>query len=68
MKNLIMWFLNEVRQREAGEQVGVGKYERTGLRMIYCNGTRFRSFKLKYGSLDLSLPLSRDIIFKNTGI
>ncbi len=40
MKNLITWFLNEVMQKEAAEQVGADKYERTGSRCAYRNGTR----------------------------
>jgi putative transposase len=40
MKNLITWFLNEVMQREALEQAGADKYERTGTRRTYRNGNK----------------------------
>jgi putative transposase len=64
MKNLITWFLNEVMQREAEEQAGAGKYERTGTRQTYRNGKRSRSLKSRYGPLSLDKPLLRDISFK----
>jgi putative transposase len=64
MKNLITWFLNEVMQREAEEQAGASKYERTGSRRTYRNGTRSRSLKSRYGPLDLDKPLLRDISFR----
>jgi putative transposase len=48
MKNLITWFLNEVMQREAAEQVGAGKYERTDSRRTYRNGTKSRSLKTRH--------------------
>jgi putative transposase len=64
MKNLITWFLNEVMQREAEEQAGASKYERTGSRRTYRNGTRSRSLKSRYGPLDLNKPLLRDISFR----
>jgi putative transposase len=63
MKNLITWFLNEVMQREAAEQAGAGKYERTGSRRTYRNGTKLRSLKTRHGQLSLNKPLLRDIPF-----
>ena len=45
MKNVITWFLNDVMQREADKLVDAGKYERTGSRRTYLNGTRSRSLK-----------------------
>ena len=53
MKNLITWFLNEVMQKEALEQVGAAKYERTGTRRKYRNDTRCRTLKSRYGPLNL---------------
>jgi len=64
MKNVITWFLNDAMQREADKLVGAGKYERTGSRRTYRNGTRSRSLKTRYGSLSLDKPLLRDIPFK----
>jgi len=64
MKSLITWFLNEVMQREAAELAGAGRYERTGSRRTYRNGTRSRSLKSRYGSLSLDKPLLRDISFE----
>jgi transposase-like protein len=63
MKNLITWFLNEVMQREAAEQAGASKYERTGSRRTYRNGTKSRSLKTRHGQLSLNKPLLRDIPF-----
>ena len=64
MKNLITWFLNEVMQKEAAEQAGADKYERTGSRRTYRNGTRSRSLKSRYGTLNLDKPLLRNIPFE----
>ena len=64
MRNVITWFLNEVMQREADELAGARRYERTGSRRTYRNGTRSRSLKSRYGSLSLDKPLLRDIPFK----
>lgn len=64
MKDLITWFLNEVMQREAKEQTGADRYERTGSRRAYRNGTRIRSLKSRYGLLNLDKPLLRNIPFK----
>jgi transposase-like protein len=64
MKNVITWFLNEVMQREADALAGAERYERTGTRRSYRNGTRSRSLKSRYGSLTLDKPLLRDIPFK----
>jgi len=63
MKDLITWFLNEVMQREALEQAGADKYERTGTRRTYRNGTRSRSLKSRYGQLNLDKPLLRNLPF-----
>jgi len=64
MKNVITWYQNEVMQREADEQAGAGKYERTGLRRTYRNGTKPRSLKTQYGPITLNKPLLRDMSFK----
>ena len=64
MKNLITWFFNEVMQREADELAGATRYERTGSRRTYRNGTRSRSLKSRHGLLSLDKPLLRDISFK----
>lgn len=64
MKTLITWFLNEVMQREATEQAGAGRYERSRSRRTYRNGTRTRSLKSRYGSLALNKPLLRGIPFQ----
>jgi transposase-like protein len=64
MKNLITWFINEVMQREAAEQAGADKYERTGSRRTFRNGTRSRSLKSRYGPLNLDKPLLRNIPFE----
>jgi putative transposase len=64
MKNLVTWFLNEVMQREAAEQAGAGRYERSGTRRTYRNGTRSRTLKSRYGTLALNKPLLRDIAFQ----
>ena len=57
MKNLITWFLNEVMQKEATEQAGADKYERTGSRKTYRNGTRSRSAPLSRSKDTTSAPL-----------
>jgi len=59
MKNLITWFLNEIMQKEATEQAGADKYERTVSRKAYRNGTRSRSLKSRYGTLNLDKLLLR---------
>jgi transposase-like protein len=64
MKNLITWFLNEVMKKEADELAGATRYERTGSRRTYRNGTRSRSLKSRHGLLSLNKPLLRDIPFK----
>jgi putative transposase len=64
MKNLVTWFLNEVMQREAAEQAGADRYERSGSRRTYRNGTRSRTLKSRYGPLELNKPLLRDIPFQ----
>ncbi len=51
MKNVITWFLNQVMQREALDQIKAQRYERTGQRRARRNGTRKRSLKTIHGKV-----------------
>jgi transposase-like protein len=57
MKNLITWFLNQVMQQEALNQIQARPYERTGGRRARRNGTRRRSLKTLHGDVILDKPL-----------
>ncbi len=56
MKNLITWFLNQVMQQEAMNQIKARPYERTNQRKARRNGTRKRSPKTIHGEVILDKP------------
>ncbi len=64
MKNVITWFLNQVMQREALDQIKAQRYERTGQRRAQRNGTRKRSLKTIHGKVILDKPQLRGVPFK----
>jgi uncharacterized protein (DUF924 family) len=51
MKQLITLFLNEVMEKEAIQQSGAHRYERTPSRVAYRNGVQRRSVMTRYGTL-----------------
>jgi len=53
MKNVITWFLNQVMQQEALNQIQALPYERTGQRKARRNGIRKRSLKTLHGKVIL---------------
>jgi putative transposase len=64
MKNVITWFLNQVMQQEALNQIRAGPYERTGKRRGRRNGIRKRSLKTIHGEVILDKPQFREVPFK----
>jgi len=64
MKNLITWFLNQVMQQEALNQIKALPYERTGQRRARRNGTRKRSLKTIHGNVILDKPQFREVPFR----
>jgi transposase-like protein len=63
-KNVITWFLNQVMQQEAQNQIQARPYERTRQRKTQRNGTRKRSLKTIHGDLVLDKPQFRGFPFK----
>ena len=63
-KNVITWFLNQVMQQEAQNQIKTRPYERTSQRKTQRNGTRKRSLKTIHGDLVLDKPQFRGFPFK----
>ena len=55
-KEFITWFLNNVMDEEAIEQLKAGRYERTDGRTGYRNGTKKRILKTVDGELLLDKP------------
>jgi len=64
MKKLITWFLNQVMQQEALNQIKARPYERTGHRIARRNGIRKRSLKTIHGEVMLDKPQFREVPFK----
>ena len=64
MKKLIAWFLNQVMQQEALNQIKVRPYERTGHRIARRNGIRKRSLKTVHGEVILDKPQFRKFPFR----
>lgn len=64
MKNVLTWFLNQVMQQEALNQIKAQPYERTGQRKARRNGIRKRSLKTVHGDVILEKPQFREIPFK----
>jgi putative transposase len=64
MRKLITWFLNEVMQQEALNQIQAQPYERTGQRRARRNGVRKRTLKTLNGELVLDKPQFREFPFK----
>jgi transposase-like protein len=64
MKNVITWFLNQVMQQEALNQIRASPYERTGKRRGRRNGIRKRSLKTIHGEVILDKPQFREVPFK----
>ena len=64
MKNVITWFLNQVMQQEALNQIQAMPYERTGQRKARRNGIRKRSLKTLHGKIILDKPQFREVPFR----
>jgi putative transposase len=64
MKNVITWFLNQVMQQEALNQIKAQPYERTDRRKARRNGIRKRSLKTIHGEVILDKPQLREVPFK----
>jgi putative transposase len=64
MRKLITWFLNEVMQQEALNQIQALPYERTGRRRARRNGTRKRTLKTLNGEVILDKPQFREFPFR----
>jgi putative transposase len=64
MKQVLTWFLNQVMQQEALNQIQALPYERTGQRKARRNGTRKRSLKTIHGEVILDKPQFREVPFK----
>lgn len=64
MKKLLTWFLNQVMQHEALNQIKAHPYERTGHRIARRNGIRKRSLKTIHGEVMLDKPQFREVPFK----
>jgi transposase-like protein len=68
MKKLLTWFLNQVMQQEALNQIKAHPYERTGHRIARRNGIRKRSLKTIHGEVMLDKPQFREVPFKTSMI
>jgi len=64
MKNVITWFLNQVMQQEALNQIQALPYERTNQRKARRNGIRKRSLKTLHGKIILDKPQFREVPFR----
>ena len=64
MKNVITWFLNQVMQQEALNQIKARPYERTDQRRAQRNGIRKRSLKTIHGEVILDKPQFREVPFR----
>ena len=64
MKNVITWFLNQVMQQEALNQIQALPYERTDQRRARRNGIRKRSLKTLHGEVILDKPQFREVPFR----
>jgi len=64
MKNVITWFLNQVMQQEALNQINAQPYERTVHRRARRNGIRKRALKTIHGKVSLDKPQFREVPFK----
>ena len=64
MRKLTAGYLNEVMQLEAEKQIQARRYERTGNRRAYRNGTRPRLLKTIHGEIELNKPQIREFPFK----
>lgn len=64
MKNVITWFLNQVMQQEALNQIQAMPYERTDQRKARRNGIRKRSLKTLHGEVILDKPQFREVPFR----
>ena len=59
LKRLLEMVVNLGMREEAGDHVGAGDYERTGVRRGYRNGTKARRLNTRVGVLSLSVPQVR---------
>lgn len=64
MKSVITWFLNQVMQQEALNQIQALPYERTDQRKARRNGMRKRSLKTLHGEVILDKPQFREVPFR----
>jgi len=65
MKNVITWFLNQVMQQEALNQIKARPYERTDQRRARRNGIRKRSLKTIHGEVLLDKPQFRKFLLEH---
>jgi transposase-like protein len=65
MKKLITWFLNQVMQQEALNQIQAQPYERTCRRKARRNGMRKRTLKTLHGEVILDKPQFREFPFQS---
>ena len=63
MRGLKEWFLNEVMNEEAGEQINASRYERNNNRKDYRNGYKQRSLLTTDGKITLDKPQFRNKSF-----
>jgi putative transposase len=64
MKNVITWFLNQVMQQEALNQINAQPYKRTVHRRARRNDIRKRALKTIHGEVLLDKPQFREVPFK----
>jgi putative transposase len=64
MKNVITWFLNQMMQQEALNQIKAQPYERTDQRKARRNGIRKRSLKTIHEEVILDKQQLREVPFK----
>jgi len=63
MRDLKKWFLNDVMNEEAEEQVNASRYERNNSRKDYRNGYKHRSLLTTDGKIILDKPQFRETSF-----
>lgn len=59
LRELLALVLNRAMELEVEQRVGAGRYERTGDRQPYRNGSRPRRFDTRLGTIDLDVPKLR---------
>ncbi len=59
LRELLALVLDRAMEIEVDQRVGAGRYERTGERQSYRNGSRPRRFDTRLGTIDLDVPKLR---------